>query len=134
MIRFCSLLFLLATPALADPALGIGVSFIFGGDTAIGLRVFSDDEPEEFVASIGVDYVIGAQRVRPTIGAAYLDDSIYFGLDMGYDFNRGALDFSVGIGAVDTNEPAAAASPAPAPAPAPAPSGEEEPVAIFGEL
>jgi hypothetical protein len=104
-----------AAPAFADPALGIGVSFVFGGDTAIGLRIFSDDEPEELVASIGVDYVIGAQRVRPTVGAAYLDENIYFGLDMGYDFSRGMVDFSVGIGAVNTDEPASAPAPAPEP-------------------
>ena len=52
----------LSTPALADPTVGLGLSFSFGGgkpQTGVGLRVFSDNERDSFVGSVGVDYMFG---------------------------------------------------------------------------
>ena len=105
---------LTTSPVSADPAIGFGVSFAFGGggpEAGIGLRVFSDDRRDETVASIGVDYMFKSKRVRPTIGAARLGDSLYIGLDVGYDFSAGAVDFGISGGAVNTKNPAAAAAP-----------------------
>lgn len=95
----------LATPALADPAVGLGLSITFGGgrtETGIGLRVFSDDEKESAVGSIGLDYVFGSRRVRPTVGAAYLGTDVYLGADLGYNFATGRLDPGLSIGGTGT--------------------------------
>lgn len=106
----------LATPGLADPAVGLGLSFSFGGgqtQTGVGLRVFSDDERDSFVASAGVDYMFGSGTMRGTVGGAYLTDSIYLGLDLGLNFNGGDLNFGPSIGGVKTEKPAAAPAAAP---------------------
>ncbi len=95
----------LATPALADPTVGVGLSFSFGGgkpQTGIGLRVFSDNERDSFVGSVGVDYMFGSQSFRGTVGGAYLGDNTYLGLDMGLDFNGGGVGFGFGAGGVGT--------------------------------
>ncbi|WP_146036519.1 hypothetical protein [Pseudotabrizicola formosa] len=106
----------LATPAAADPTLGLGLTFTWGGgsrgDTGIGLRVFSDDERKEFVGSLGVDYMVGSQSIRPNVGIAYLARNSYVGMDIGYDFGSSGVSVGVGLGAADTEE---AAAPAPAP-------------------
>ena len=100
-----------AVPAFADPALGFGVSLIFGkggeADVAMGLRVFSDDRSERAVASVGVDFVMKAQRVRPTVGVAYLKGNGYVGADLGFDFDARRLDYSVGLGVTDSRVPVA---------------------------
>lgn len=97
----------LATPALADPTVGLGLSFSFGGgkpQTGIGLRVFSDDERDSFVGSVGVDYMFGTQSFRGTVGGAYLGNDTYLGLDMGLDFNGGGFGFGFGAGGVGTTQ------------------------------
>ena len=97
----------LATPALADPSLGLGLSLSFGGgkpQTGIGLRVFSDDERDSFVGAVGVDYMFGAQSFRGTVGGAYLGNDTYLGLDMGLDFNGGGIGFGFGAGGVGTTQ------------------------------
>ena len=104
----------LATPALADPTVGLGLSFSFGGgkpQTGIGLRVFSDDERDSFVGSVGVDYMFGSQSFRGTVGGAYLGNNTYLGLDMGLDFNGGGFGFGFGAGGVGTKAPAAPTMP-----------------------
>ena len=89
----------LATPAFADPTVGLGLSFAFGGgkvETGIGLRVFSDDEEDSFVGSAGVDYMFGSQSWRPTVGAAYLGNNSYIGADVGFGINGGGIAFGLG--------------------------------------
>lgn len=101
----------LATPALADPSLGLGLSFAFGAgkvDTGIGLRVFSDDAQDKFVGSAGVDYMFGSRTWRPTVGAAYLGDNSYIGADVGFGLNGGGITFGLGAGGVNTEAQAAA--------------------------
>jgi|TARA_R110002049_G_scaffold29972_5_gene102130 hypothetical protein len=96
----------LAVPASADPSLGFGLSMTFGGgnvDYGAGIRVFSTDEQDEFAASLGLDYMFKSQRVRPTVGAAYLGDNSYIGLDLGLGLNGEGIDFGVGIGGVNTD-------------------------------
>jgi hypothetical protein len=96
-----------AAPAVADPTVGLGVSFSFGGgapQTVIGLRAFSDDKSDEFAGTVGFDYLLATQSWRGTVGAAYLADNVYVGADVGYGLGSGAIDFSVGAGAVQTAE------------------------------
>ena len=103
-----------SAPALrADPSVGFGINYIFGGDWSLGLRIFSDDQAEEVVGALGLDYVIGDQRVRPTAGIAYLEEDFYVGFDIGYDFNARGVDFSVGLGVVDADPAVAPAAPPP---------------------
>lgn len=95
----------LSTPALADPTVGLGLSFLFGGgkpQTGVGLRVFSDDARDSFVGSAGVDYMFGSQSFRGTVGGGYLGRNTYLGLDMGLDFNGGGVGFGFGAGGVGT--------------------------------
>jgi hypothetical protein len=94
-----------AAPSHADPTIGFGITFAFGGgpvETGLGLRVFSDDEEESAVASLGLDYMFGTGRVRPTVGIAYLDKDYYLGLDVGLNMNGGGFDLGVSAGGVDT--------------------------------
>ncbi|WP_155326400.1 hypothetical protein [Alkalilacustris brevis] len=101
----CAVPALMATPSAADPTVGLGLTFSFGGggvDTGIGLRVFSDNRREKAVGSVGVDYMFGSQRWRGTLGAAYLDRNGYIGVDLGIGLGDGAIDFGVGVGGVKT--------------------------------
>jgi hypothetical protein len=101
----CAVPTMLATPTLADPTLGLGLSFSFGGgqvDTGVGLRVFSDNERDSLVGSVGVDYMFGSQSWRGTVGAAYLGNNSYFGLDLGIGLRDGAIDFGASAGVADT--------------------------------
>ncbi len=99
----------LSSPALADPTVGLGLSFSFGGgepQTGVGLRVFSNDKRDSFVGSVGVDYMFGTQSFRGTVGGAWLSNGAYLGLDMGLDFNGGGVGFGFGAGGVGTKAPA----------------------------
>lgn len=84
--------------AQADPSFGFGVSFIFGGDVAVGVRVFSDDRAERGALALGLDYKLRAQSWRPNVGAAYLDEDWYVDLSLGYDFSAQSVDFGGGLG------------------------------------
>ncbi|WP_283427470.1 hypothetical protein [Shimia sagamensis] len=94
--------------ANADPSFGFGLTYIFGGDWAVGVRVFHDDEPESAVLALGFDYKFGSQSFRPTVGAAYLDEDFYIDFSLGYDTRLQALDYGIGVGAAfETQQPAA---------------------------
>jgi hypothetical protein len=110
-ILLSTLLLTLAAPAVADPTVGFGVTYSFGGgqpQAGIGLRVFSNDEQDEFAGTVGVDYMLGTRSWRGTIGAAYLAENVFAGVDLGYDFGDGTFGFGVSAGAVKTAEPASA--------------------------
>lgn len=97
----------MAAPAAADPTIGFGVSFAFGGEssarTALALRLFSDNTRDNFVGSLGVDYLFGSGGFRPTVGAAYLGGNTFVGLDMGLGFGGSEFDFGLSTGLVETN-------------------------------
>lgn len=94
----CAALIIAAAPVQADPTIGFGLSISYGQqkvDTGVGVRVFSDNERDSNVASVGLDYMLISQSWRATIGAAHLDDDTYVGLDLGFDGN---FDFGVSAG------------------------------------
>lgn len=112
----------LAAPAYADPTVGLGLTVVFGGgqvDTGIGIRVFSNDKRDKAVASAGLDYMFSAKKVRGTVGVAYLGRNSYVGLDLGIGLMDGGVDFGLGVGGVNTKNPAVAAPPPPPPPPPP---------------
>lgn len=99
--------FSLATPALADPTLGVGLSFAFGSgkpQTGFGVRLFTDNQRNKIVGSLGVDYLVESKIWRGTIGPAYLTKGAYVGLDLGYGLGGGGIDFGVSGGAVNSRE------------------------------
>lgn len=96
-----------AAPVSADPTIGLGFSLSFGGgqpQLGAGVRVFSNDEEDEFAAALGLDYVFTTQSLRPTVGAAYLMDDSYVGLDVGYNYTLGVFDVGGGLGLADTED------------------------------
>lgn len=98
----------LAAPAQADPTIGFGFTMAFSGgepNAGVGLRLFTDDEQDSTVGSIGVDYMFRTRVFRPTVGIAYLDEDYYLGLDLGYDPALNLLDFGVSGGLVETDAP-----------------------------
>lgn len=102
-------LVLAAAPALADPTVGLGLSMSFGQgqtETGVGLRVFSDDEADSVVGSVGLDYMFQSKSLRGTLGAAYLGTDAYVGFDLGVRLQGGAMDFGVGLGVVNTEDAA----------------------------
>ena len=103
---------LTGTPALADPALGVGFTFAFGSgqvDYGVGVRAFSDNREDEFAASAGIDYMFNSQSWRGSLGAAYMMDNSYVGIDGGYNFSSGSFDLGIGGGWADTTGSAAPA-------------------------
>lgn len=111
--------------AKADPSFGFGLTYVFGGDWAVGVRVFHDDEPESAVLALGADYKFGSRSFRPTVGAAYLDEDYYIDFSLGYDIKAQALDYGFGFGAAfETETPAGATSPTPGPTSDPTGDGD----------
>ena len=96
-----SVAILFAAPAMADPIIGLGLSFSFGGgkvDTGVGVRLFSDNRADSFAGSVGVDYMFGSKSFRGTVGGAYLSGDTYLGLDLGIDLKDGGFEFGLGAG------------------------------------
>ncbi|WP_078120899.1 hypothetical protein [Thiosocius teredinicola] len=109
----------------SDAAVGLGLSYVFGEGAALGLKVFSDDEPYEVVGSIGVEYLFTSKAFRPTIGAAYLGDNHYVEASLGWNFGRSAVDYALGAGWADTDDDGSnnRSTPATSSGPTDAPSG-----------
>ncbi|GAA6178738.1 hypothetical protein NBRC116594_01760 [Shimia sp. NS0008-38b] len=88
-----------ASTGVSGPSYGIGLTYVFGGDFALGFRVFHDDEPGSAVLAIGADYKFSSQAFRPTVGVGYLDEDYYLDFSLGYDTRLQALDYGMGLGA-----------------------------------
>lgn len=96
----------------AEPAFGVGVSYVFGGDFALGFRIFHDNEPDSAVLALGADYKFRSQSFRPTVGVGYLDEDYYLDFSLGYDTKSQSLDYGVGVGgAFETEEESGGSSP-----------------------
>lgn len=103
----CALPVMAASTAVADPTFGVGLTITFGGgqpQVGAGVRVFSDDDEDEFAATVGLDYVFTSQSWRGSVGGAYMMNNNYIGLDGGYNFGRGTFDVGIGGGWADTND------------------------------
>lgn len=112
----CAVSATLSAPAAADPAVGFGLTITFGAgqpEVGAGLRVFSNDEEDKLAASLGLDYMFTSQSFRGSLGAAYLMNDSYIGLDGGYNFTTGTFGFGIGGGTVDTSQPVAPPPPPP---------------------
>ena len=120
----CAVPALMASPALADPAVGFGFTIKFGSgvvEPGFGIRIFSDDEEDAGAVSIGLDYMFFSQTWRGTAGIAYLGDDWFVGFDLGFGLSGEGVDFGISAGGVDTKAPAVAAPAPPPPAPPPPP-------------
>ena len=95
---------LMSFPLQADPGVGIGFSYVFGEGAAIGLKVFSDDEEDQGVAEIGIDYVFPSQAWRPHLGAAYLGDDYFVDVNLGYTLGLESWNVAMGAGYTNTDE------------------------------
>lgn len=107
---------LLPTTAMAEPTIGLGITFKFGQDGAdpgVALRVFSDDRQDRIAGSLGLDYLFRSGKFRPTLGGAYLGTNTFIGLDFGLGggFGSGGLNYGLSGGYVGTSAPPAAAPP-----------------------
>ncbi|MEY8838589.1 hypothetical protein AB9K41_06125 [Cribrihabitans sp. XS_ASV171] len=114
----------LAAPVAADPAIGVGLTFVFGDGNGPGLtlKVFSDDEEDSVVASLGIDYLFQANRWRPSLGVAYLGEGWYIGPDLGLVIGDTRASVGISAGWADTEAPPPAVAPPPNPNPNPNPT------------
>lgn len=101
---------LVGQPVAADPAAGVSVSYVFGEGFAAGLKVFSNDEEDEVVGYLGVDYVFSSRTVRPNAGVAYLFEDAFIGADVGWDIAAGVANFGLSGGWADTTDEDASAA------------------------
>jgi len=74
----------------SDVGFGIGISYVFGEGPALGIKAFSNDEDNEAVVSVGLDYVFSSQSIRPNIGVGYQGE--------GYSLEKQTVDFGLGGG------------------------------------
>lgn len=95
----------LATPiAQADVAIGAGITYVFGEGLAVGVKVFTDDEKNKVVGTLGLDYLVNTRAWRPNVGVGYLGENIYGDVNAGYNYGADEWDYGVGIGFLDTDE------------------------------
>ncbi|WP_236232423.1 hypothetical protein [Pseudomonas tohonis] len=100
-----ALLFSLGGVAQAgDIGFGIGVSYVFGGGVAAGIKAFGDDEDAVAVGSVGLDYLFASSAFRPNIGMTYQGEGYFSGGDVGYNFSAEMVDFAAGAGWSDKDD------------------------------
>lgn len=90
-----------------DIGFGIGLTWAFGAKSArsglsVGVKAFSSKKSESFVASVGLDYNLSTQGLRPNFGVAYLATDAYFDVNYGYDFGASNWGFGLGTGYAET--------------------------------
>lgn len=82
----------------SDVGFGIGISYVFGEGPALGIKAFSNDEDNEAVVSVGLDYVFSSQSIRPNIGVGYQGEGYYGDANVGYSLEKQTVDFGLGGG------------------------------------
>ncbi len=95
---------LVTSMAHADAGVGAGLTYVFGEGFAVGLKVFTDDEEDKGVGSVGLDYMVGSGAWRPNVGVGYLGDNIYGDLTAGYNLQSSSWNFGIGAGVPDTEQ------------------------------
>lgn len=96
-----------------DVGLGLGVSYVFDSGFAVGVKAFSNDEDNETVAAVGLDYLVQAGAFRPNIGVAYQGEGYYTDANVGYNLGTDSFDFGLGAGASDSDDKRKEQAPAP---------------------
>ncbi len=87
-----------------DIGYGIGLAWMPQNGFSVGARVFSDDEEDSVAASVGLDYAFKTKSLRSAVGVAYLGDSNYGEITLGYNLSEKEIDYGFGIGYADTAE------------------------------
>lgn len=102
----------LPSASIAEPTVGLGLTFKFGpqgGEPGVALRLFSDNRQNRWAGTIGLDFLIRSMTFRPTLGASYVGDDMFFGFDFGLGGGIGSGGFNTGFsgGYVNSFAPAA---------------------------
>ena len=85
--------------AKADPTVGAGISYVFGEGFAVGLKAFSNDQKNNIVGSIGIDYLLEKNAWRPNFGVGYLFcNDFYSDINAGYNFKTETWNWGAGSG------------------------------------
>lgn len=87
-----------------DIGFGIGVSYVFGGGVAAGIKAFGDDEGAIAVGSVGLDYLFASSAFRPNIGMTYQGEGYFSGGDVGYNLITERVDVAAGVGLADEDD------------------------------
>ncbi|MFL0803412.1 MAG: hypothetical protein K6L81_06815 [Agarilytica sp.] len=90
----------------SDVSYGVGVTWMPKNGFSVGARIFSDDEQDSVVASVGLDYAFKSKGLRPAAGVAYLGDNSYGEISLGYDLTEKGINYGFGVGYADTEEEA----------------------------
>ena len=102
-----------AASSFANPGVFVGLTYDFGGQWGVSLKLLSTDRQDRAAVAAGVTYHPSNKTWGADAGVAYLmrDSAATFG----WDFLRSK--FQMGVGYVHTkHDDAAPAAPAPAPA------------------
>lgn len=104
-----------------DIGVGLGVSYVFGQGPAVGVKAFSNDEDNEAVVALGVDYVFSSQSIRPNIGIGYQGEGYFGDANVGYSLKSQSVDFGLGGGWSNSDDDTKRATPVAAPVSPPPP-------------
>lgn len=121
LLTTAALLAFLPSASIAEPTVGFGLTFKFGNDGAdpgLALRLFSDNRQNRLAGTAGLDFLFRSMRFRPTLGASFVGEDVFFGVDfgLGNGFSSGGINVGISGGYVNTFGP-----PAPIVAPAATP-------------
>ena len=93
---------LFASQSMAEPTVGLGLSFVFGQggapETGVGVRLLSDNDKGHDVFTGGVDYLISNNRWRGTVGVARKLSKSYVGVDLGFGLRGEGMDLGLSVG------------------------------------
>lgn len=110
LLTTAALLAMLPCASIAEPAVGFGLTFKFGkeeADPGLALRLFSDHRQNRLAGTVGLDFLLRSKTFRPTLGASYVGDDLFFGLDFGLGggFSSAGINSGISAGYVNTVGP-----------------------------